>query len=96
MAPIYADFNALRLKVIEIPQSALQLIITGPCEISLDPDMPGSHPTQSVMLVPLLVLPKIILVESLIKVDFEVSNVDLGVHESRYVIIGHGSHITSH
>ena len=96
MAPIDTDFNALRLKVIEIPKSALQLIITGPCEITLDPNMPASHPAQGVMLVPLLVLPKKILVESLIKVDFEVSNVDLGVHVSRYVIIGHGSHITSH
>jgi hypothetical protein len=49
VAPIDADFNALRLKVIEIPQSALQLIMTGPCEISLDPNMPASHPAQGVM-----------------------------------------------
>ena len=49
MTPIDADFNALRLKVIEIPQSALQLIISSPCEITLDPNMPASHPTQDVM-----------------------------------------------
>ena len=49
LTPIDADFDALRLKVIEIPQSALQLIVSGPCEISLDPNMPAPHPAQGVM-----------------------------------------------
>jgi hypothetical protein len=65
------------LKIVEILNSALELVASGPSKIAIDPDMPASYPANGIMKVPLLILSKIILVLIRVKLDFEVSSINL-------------------
>ena len=77
IASIDADFYTFGFEVVEVFNSALDLVRRNPCEVGLDPQVSRPDSAQSLIYVLLLVLTEKVLVEHRVKLDLKVSHVDL-------------------